>query len=98
MATEVGAGVVGLQGEVGAIRPGQQADLVVYDLVRPNTTPAHDPLASLIYCADGSNVDAVLVAGRFLLQDGQFTTVDEQDLLCRAAEKARWLMSRGDAA
>ncbi|HSM56301.1 MAG TPA: amidohydrolase [Candidatus Sulfomarinibacteraceae bacterium] len=94
MATEVGAAVVGLQEEVGSIAPGKQADLVVYDLSRPNTTPAHDPVASLVYCAGSSNVEAVLVAGRFLLQDGQFTTIDEQALLCRAAEKARWLMAQ----
>lgn len=94
MATQAGADVVGLGDEVGAIEPGKQADLVIFDMDKPNTTPAHDAVASLVYCADSTNVDAVMVAGRFLLKDGQFTTLDEQKLLQKATEKARWLLAQ----
>jgi 5-methylthioadenosine/S-adenosylhomocysteine deaminase len=94
MATQVGAEVVGLGDTVGAIEAGKQADLVVFDMDRPNTTPVHDAVASLVYCADSSNIDAVMVAGRFLLKNGQFTNLDEQALLQKATEKARWLMAQ----
>src|SRR5690606_6386743 len=40
MATQAGADVVGLGDEVGAIEPGKQADLVIFDMDKPNTTPA----------------------------------------------------------
>ena len=94
MATEVGAGVVGLQEKVGSIAAGKQADMVIFDFARANTTPAHDPVASLVYSADTSNVDSVLVAGRFLLRDGELTTVDEEALLQRASQKAGWLLAQ----
>jgi cytosine/adenosine deaminase-related metal-dependent hydrolase len=48
-----------------------QGDVVVLDATALNMAPIHDPVASVILCADVSNVESVLVAGVFRKRDGR---------------------------
>lgn len=76
MATQNGARALGAPG--GALYEGQLADLVLLDLTAPhlvNFTCQIVPL--LVYCAKSSDVDSVMVHGRFLMQNKQLLTVDE---------------------
>jgi guanine deaminase len=94
MATLNGARALGLDGQVGAIEPGRQADLV---LLRANTmylTPRSDVLGSLIYVETGASVDTVLVAGRVIVRRGRVLTVDEDNLRDRAQAAADRLRAR----
>lgn len=94
MATVNGARALGLDGEVGAIEPGRQADLV---LLRANSTylaPRSDVLGSLVYVETGASVDTVLVGGRVLVRGGRVLTVDEDKLRDRAQAAADGLRVR----
>jgi guanine deaminase len=94
MATVNGARALGLDGEVGVVEPGRQADLV---LVRSNSThlaPRSDVLGSLVYVETGASVDTVLVAGRVLVRGGRALTVDEDTLRDRAQAAADGLRAR----
>jgi 5-methylthioadenosine/S-adenosylhomocysteine deaminase len=71
MATIDGAAVAGVADRTGSITPGKQADIVLIDGTAPNTAPLIDPVAAVTLCADVSNVEAVLVAGRFRKRDGK---------------------------
>jgi atrazine chlorohydrolase/5-methylthioadenosine/S-adenosylhomocysteine deaminase/melamine deaminase len=88
MITIDGARAVGMAADIGSIEVGKKADLVVVDLRRPQTTPSHDLAATLVYQANGSEVDTVLVDGEVLLRNGRlsFLTPEEELLLYEDAQ------------
>lgn len=85
MATVNGARALGMQ-EVGMLRPGMKADLILVDFRKPHLCPRHDVAAHLAYSASGADVDTVMVDGRILMRGRQLTTIDE-DLVMRKAEE-----------
>lgn len=76
LATRGGAAAVGLDGEVGVLRPGAVADLVAVDLRGPHTQPVFDPASTLLYAAGRSDVAHVWVGGRRVVRDGVVISVD----------------------
>jgi 5-methylthioadenosine/S-adenosylhomocysteine deaminase len=87
-ATLGGARAVGLEGQVGAIRPGYQADIVLIDLDGPCYRPLNSALRQLVYGETGTGVHTVMVAGKVVVKDRSFTMVAGADLKARA-EAAR---------
>jgi 5-methylthioadenosine/S-adenosylhomocysteine deaminase len=83
MLTIDGARVLGLDGLIGSIEAGKRADLVVFDANRLETTPAHDPMANLIYSMGPRSVRDVLVDGEMLVRNGKLTRDDEAVLARR---------------
>jgi 5-methylthioadenosine/S-adenosylhomocysteine deaminase len=83
MLTIDGARVLGLDGLIGSIETGKRADLVVFDANRLETTPAHDPMANLIYSMGPRSVRDVLVDGEMLVRNGKLTRDDEAALARR---------------
>ena len=89
LATRGGARVLGLEGRVGALSPGWQADLVVFDLDQPHLTPLYDPYSHLVYAAGGGDIQTVVVRGRVVVQDRKLLSFDLEETLARARELAR---------
>ncbi len=89
LATLGGAKVLGLEGRVGALSPGMQADLVVLDLDQPHLTPLYDPYSHLVYAAGGGDIQTVVVHGRVVVQDRKLLSFDLEETLARARELAR---------
>jgi cytosine/adenosine deaminase-related metal-dependent hydrolase len=75
-ATVNGAHAMGLEERVGSLTPGKQADIIVIGGSRLNMTPMADPVGCLVAQANPSNVEHVLVAGRFVKRDGALVGVD----------------------
>ena len=85
LATREGAKVLGLEDRIGTLAPGKEADLIVVELNQPHLTPLYDPYSHLVYAAGAADVRHVMVAGRWLLQDRQFTTLDWPEIAERLA-------------
>jgi cytosine/adenosine deaminase-related metal-dependent hydrolase len=68
MATIDGARALGMEGLIGSLEPGKKADVILVDLRHPQTTPAHDLPATLVFQAYGSEVDTVLVDGQVVMR------------------------------
>jgi 5-methylthioadenosine/S-adenosylhomocysteine deaminase len=83
MATLHGARALGLEAQIGSLEPGKRADIVIFDLDRPEWRPLLDPVSNLVYSATAASVRTVLIDGRFILDAGQVTTVDEGEVLRR---------------
>jgi 5-methylthioadenosine/S-adenosylhomocysteine deaminase len=94
LATVNGARALGLDGRVGAIEPGSDADLVLLRARSTHLAPRSDVLGSLIYVETGASVDTVLVGGRVLVRGGRVLTVDEDTLRDRAQAAADGLRER----
>jgi cytosine/adenosine deaminase-related metal-dependent hydrolase len=85
-ATVDGSRVAGLEGGVGSLHPGNQADIVVLRADRPNVFPVNDPIGAVVWGMDTSNVDWVFVAGRALKRAGQLQAdIDRARELAMAA-------------
>ena len=74
MATEGSARCLG-RNDIGRIAVGKQADLALFKLDEPRFSGHGDPLAALVLCG-AHRADRVMVAGRWLVEDGQLTGVD----------------------
>jgi cytosine/adenosine deaminase-related metal-dependent hydrolase len=85
-ATLGGARCMDLDGEIGELREGAQADLAVLSLSGPHQTPVHDPAASAIFASSGRDVILTLIAGREVFRDGRVVGVDEERLRARMNE------------
>lgn len=80
MATMGGARALGLDEQIGSLEPGKRADLIALDLHEIGWSPlaAQDVYTALVYSVCGMHVRNVMVNGRWLLRDSQFTTLDYQ--------------------
>jgi 5-methylthioadenosine/S-adenosylhomocysteine deaminase len=77
MATMGGARALGLEKEIGSLEPGKQADLITLDLAEIGWAPAaQDVYTALVYAISGMHVRDVMVAGKWLLRSGAFTTLN----------------------
>ncbi|HWD03422.1 MAG TPA: amidohydrolase family protein [Amycolatopsis sp.] len=87
-ATLDGARVLGLDGKIGSLTPGKQADLL---LVRGDTlalAPLNNPVGQLVYAAHPGLVDTILVAGEVVKRHGVLTG-DLAKRTCRMAAEHR---------
>jgi len=75
IATKGGAIAMG-RSDLGEIKPGNIADLVILDLNCPNMQPLNNPISALAYSANGSEVETVMVAGKILMENREFLTID----------------------
>lgn len=84
MATLNGARALGLEAEIGSLRPGKQADLTALDLADLGSQPVYDPVSQIVYTATRDQVTDVWVAGRRLLAGRRLTTLDEDAIRRKA--------------
>ena len=72
----------------GAIASGNKADIAILDLDRPEFYPRNDLTAALVYSANGSEVDTVIINGDIVLEKGRLTKFDEEEIYAKAREAA----------
>lgn len=84
--------------ELGQIREGYLADLVLIDLENAHSQPVHDALAALVYSARASDVDTVIVNGRVVMQGRELRTVDKARVLHEVRQRAPRLVRKDTTA
>ena len=77
MATMGGARAIHRDDELGSLEPGKLADVVVVETESTNMQPMYDPYSVLVYSANASNVDSVIVNGMIIVSDKILLTQDE---------------------
>lgn len=81
MATIAGARLLGLDQQIGSLEAGKQADLIVLDTRQPHLLPLYHSASHIVYAARGSDVNHVMIAGRWVVQDRQLITLDLASLI-----------------
>lgn len=76
LATCEGAKVLHMGERTGSLEPGKKADLILVETESVNMFPCHDPYSVLVYSANASNVDTVMVGGRILVRGKRLCHVD----------------------
>ncbi|MFR8333844.1 MAG: amidohydrolase family protein [Oscillospiraceae bacterium] len=86
MATVNGAAALGRK--TGRIEPGYDADLILVDFSHLNLFPCHDPVSNLVYAAHGGDVCMNMARGQVIYKDGDFLTIDLEQVKREVANYA----------
>lgn len=87
MATVDGARTLGYD-DLGLIKPGYLADIVIIDRRRVNLTPLYDVYSHIVYAMRASDVETVIVNGDLVVEDRVVKGVDVHDLMRRVEHRA----------
>jgi 5-methylthioadenosine/S-adenosylhomocysteine deaminase len=79
-ATLGGAQAMNLDGEIGAVRAGMKADLVVIDLDDIAWQPLNSVARQLVFSEVGRGVETTIVDGEIVMFERRITTIDEAAL------------------
>jgi cytosine/adenosine deaminase-related metal-dependent hydrolase len=81
LATATSGSAAGLgRPDLGHLRPGAAADLVVWDVCGVADAGVADPVAGLLWAGPGRRPRHVVVGGRVVVRDGALVTADERDV------------------
>ena len=94
MATIDGARALRLEKEVGSIEVGKKADLFIADFKSARAIPVHNPVSTLVYAANGEDVETTIINGKIVVENRQLLTVDKDKMLKLASEAAESLARR----
>ena len=77
MATMGGARAIHREDELGSLEKGKLADIAIIEVKSANMVPMYSPYSALVYSANASNVDTVIVNGKVIVKDKVLLTYDE---------------------
>jgi 5-methylthioadenosine/S-adenosylhomocysteine deaminase len=95
IATIEGASALGLEQEIGTLEVGKRADVAVVKLNALHSVPGSSNLVSaLVYSAQTSDVQSVVIDGQLVMRDRVLLTLDEQSVIREAGQNRVELMKR----
>lgn len=101
MATIEAAKVMGIDHEVGSLRSGKKADIILVDLTAPAfypvlTKPIRNIVPNLVYSARGDEVDTAIIDGKVIMENKQILTINEKEEISKAQQTAENIASRAE--
>lgn len=78
----------------GRIQEGYSGDLIIWNLNAPNTSINNNPLASIIYSSDSSNIESILISGKFIKKNGN-NSINVLDSINYCNKKIKRLLDEG---
>ncbi len=95
MATIDGAKALGQANEIGSLEVGKRADVIVVNLNTSHATPhAKDLVSALVYSAQSTDVQSVIVDGQSLMRNRILLTLDEHEVISAAVRESGELVQR----
>lgn len=94
MATGNGARSLGLDQDIGQIKVGKKADIIMVRLDEAHFIPRYDLIANLVYSGHASDVDTVIIDGQIIMQNRVIKTIDEPAVLAQAKRVAARLVGK----
>lgn len=76
LATIGGAETLRMETALGSLKPGKKADMVLVETDSVNMFPCYDPYSALVYSANASNVELVMVGGKVLVRGKRLVHAD----------------------
>jgi 5-methylthioadenosine/S-adenosylhomocysteine deaminase len=95
MATIDGARALGLGSEIGSLEIGKRADVIIVALRELHTAPrGDDTVSTIVYSAQTTDVEAVMVDGEWLMKERKLLRLDERAVIDEANRESRLLLRR----
>ncbi|AFS79094.1 5-methylthioadenosine/S-adenosylhomocysteine deaminase MtaD [Gottschalkia acidurici 9a] len=91
MATINGAKAIGLEDEIGSIEIGKKADIIMIDINKPHFYPRYNLISSLVYSAQASDVDTVIIDGEILMEEKKLKTIDVESVMKKCRKDGKGL-------
>lgn len=80
MATINGAKALGIN-NLGIIKEGYLADLIMINLNKPNLIPNHNIHSNIVFSANGSEVEYVIINGKIIMRKAEFLNIDKERIM-----------------
>ncbi len=93
MGTCNGAKALGF-GDSGIIKQGMKADIILVDTDKPHFYPKNNPMSAIIYSAQASDVDTVIIDGKIIMQERLFKSIDEEKIKFEVDSLSNKLLGR----
>jgi 5-methylthioadenosine/S-adenosylhomocysteine deaminase len=81
MATIGGAGVLGMQKQIGSLERGKRADVIIVSMSAARQAPMYDAISHLVYVTRGDDVQTTIVNGKVLMRNRKVLTLDGAAIL-----------------
>ncbi|MBC8032445.1 MAG: 5'-deoxyadenosine deaminase [Pyrinomonadaceae bacterium] len=95
VATMGGATAMGLERQIGSLETGKRADVIVVNLDALHSAPQQqDVVSALVYSAQTSDVQSVVIDGQLVMRDGHLLTLDEESVRRDADRESSELLKR----
>jgi 5-methylthioadenosine/S-adenosylhomocysteine deaminase len=94
MATIDGAHALGLEKEIGSLEEGKRADVIIINLDKLHLTPQPDLVSTIVYSAERSDVESLMIDGKLIMKNRQLLTLPEDEIKAVAMEQSKLLASR----
>jgi 5-methylthioadenosine/S-adenosylhomocysteine deaminase len=94
MATIDGAKAMGLDRKIGSLEAGKRADVAIVRMSGLHATPAADVISALVYSAQASDVETVIIDGQLVMRDRKLLTIAEAETVKTANVEAKALIGR----
>jgi 5-methylthioadenosine/S-adenosylhomocysteine deaminase len=98
LATMGGARALGLADQIGELKVGKKADLILLDRndIGWSPSPANDPFSALVFSVNGLHVTDTMVDGQWLMRGRQWQTLDYRAAVQQQTQDVLQLLSRRD--
>jgi 5-methylthioadenosine/S-adenosylhomocysteine deaminase len=93
-ATSGGAKALGLDGEIGVLKPGAKADFILLDAGAPNLRPIVDGIGIVVHSGIGANVSTSVIDGNIVMENGRPALFDADEVVRSAQAAADRLWAR----
>ncbi|NTW04489.1 MAG: amidohydrolase [Peptococcaceae bacterium] len=80
MATIGGAAALGMADEIGLLKKGYKADIILLNTKKPHFYPRNDWVSNIVYAAQSSDVETVIIDGKIVMEKGKVLTIDEEEV------------------
>ena len=84
LATIGGARALGMHGSIGSVEAGKKADLITLRLDAPHAVPLYDVYSHMVYALKGSDVQDVMIHGRWTVRERRVLTLDAESIIRQA--------------
>jgi 5-methylthioadenosine/S-adenosylhomocysteine deaminase len=93
MGTCNGARALGFE-DSGIIKTGMKGDIILVDTDKPHFYPQSNPVSAVVYSAQASDVDTVIIDGKVIMENRAFTNIDEERIKYEVTSRANKLLGR----
>jgi 5-methylthioadenosine/S-adenosylhomocysteine deaminase len=80
--------------DLGAVEPGNLADVIVVDLSGVHHQPLHSITASLVYNVQPADVQMVIIDGKVVMRDRHLLTLDKAEIITQVRASMARLAQR----
>jgi 5-methylthioadenosine/S-adenosylhomocysteine deaminase len=91
-----GAKALRLDGKVGSLTPGKEADIIILDATKINVAPLNNVPGAVVSLMDRTNVETVIVGGKIRKWKGQLLDVDLRKLSRELENSRDYVFSKAD--